>query len=229
MIIDATDLILGRLAAFAAKKALLGEKVDVINCEKAIITGNPKTTFAHFKRKFDMGAPLKGPYYPRMPDRIVRRVIRGMLPIRKTRGREAFDNVMCYIGVPEKLKDKTSEIFHDFYDSMPPRNTIAFSQLLSVISWLLIFLHSYVVALAFSINVPVEYVIGFVALASVVSLLPITFNGLGTNEASMIALFALLGVQAGQVFAFSIASSILLTYFMAFVGFLVSLSYRNKN
>lgn len=109
MIIDATDLILGRLAAFAAKKALLGEKVDVINCEKAIITGNPETTFAYFRRKFVMGAPLKGPYYPRMPDRIVRRVIRGMLPIRKTRGREAFDNVMCYIGVPEKLKDKKAE------------------------------------------------------------------------------------------------------------------------
>ena len=133
------------------------------------------------------------------------------------------------IFVPEKLKDKTSEIFHDFYDSMPSKGTILKSQFLSIISWLLIFLHSYAVALAFSINVPVEYVIGFVALASVVSLLPITFNGLGTNEASMIALFSLLGVSALQVFAFSIASSILLTYFMAFVGFLVSLSYRNKN
>jgi hypothetical protein len=133
------------------------------------------------------------------------------------------------IFVPEKLKDKTSEIFHDFYDSMPGKGTILKSQFLSIISWLLIFLHSYVVALAFSINVPVQYIIGFVALASVVSLLPITFNGLGTNEASMIALFSLLGVSASSVFAFSIASSILLTYFMAFVGFLVSLSYRNKN
>ena len=131
--------------------------------------------------------------------------------------------------VPEKLKDKTSEIFHDFYDTMPGKGTILKSQFLSLISWLLIFLHSYVVALAFSINVPVQHVIGFVALASVVSLLPITFNGLGTNEASMIALFSLLGVSASQVFAFSIASSILLTYFMAFVGFLVSLSYGNKN
>ena len=131
--------------------------------------------------------------------------------------------------VPEKLKDKTSEIFHDFYDTMPGKGTILKSQLLSIISWLLIFLHSYVVALAFSINAPLEYVIGFVALASVVSLLPITFNGLGTNEASMIALFSLLGVSASPGFAFSIASSILLTYFMAFVGFLFSLYYRNKN
>ncbi len=38
MIIDANNMILGRLASFAAKKALLGEKIDVINCEKAVIS-----------------------------------------------------------------------------------------------------------------------------------------------------------------------------------------------
>lgn len=109
MIIDATNLILGRLATFAAKKALLGEKVDIINCEKAVITGDPKTTYARFKQKRDMGIPLKGPYPSRMPDRIVRRTIRGMLPRKKAKGRYAFSRVMCYIGVPEKLKDKKTE------------------------------------------------------------------------------------------------------------------------
>lgn len=109
MIIDATNLILGRLATFAAKKALLGEKVDVINCEKAIVTGDPATTLAKFKQKADRGAPLKGPYFPKTSDRIVRRVIRGMLPIRKSRGRDAFDRVMCYVGVPVQLRDKKSE------------------------------------------------------------------------------------------------------------------------
>ena len=38
MIIDATELIVGRFATVAAKKALLGERIDIINCEKAIIT-----------------------------------------------------------------------------------------------------------------------------------------------------------------------------------------------
>ena len=36
--IDATNLILGRLASYAAKKAQLGENVDIINCEAAVIT-----------------------------------------------------------------------------------------------------------------------------------------------------------------------------------------------
>ena len=29
-----------------------------------------------------------------------------MLPYKKERGRKAFDNIKCYIGIPEKLKDQ---------------------------------------------------------------------------------------------------------------------------
>ncbi|MFC1733121.1 50S ribosomal protein L13 [candidate division KSB1 bacterium] len=109
MIIDANNMILGRLATFAAKKALLGEKVDIINCENAVITGDPDTTFAKFKQRRDRGIPLKGPYFPRMPDRIVRRAVRGMLPYKRPRGTAALKKVMCYIEIPEKLKDKKAE------------------------------------------------------------------------------------------------------------------------
>ncbi|MFO8016382.1 MAG: 50S ribosomal protein L13 [Candidatus Woesearchaeota archaeon] len=113
MIIDATNLVLGRLATAAAKKALAGEKVDIVNSEKAVITGTPELTYRRFKEKRDRGIPLKGPYYPRMPDRIVRRTVRGMLPWDKTRGRQAFKNVMCYIGVPESLKNEKTETIRE--------------------------------------------------------------------------------------------------------------------
>jgi large subunit ribosomal protein L13 len=103
MIIDATNLILGRLASFAAKKALLGEDIKIVNCEKAIISGNKKYLLEKYKLKFDKGVPLKGPYFPRMPDRIVRRTVRGMLPYKKQRGRDAYKKIMCYMGIPEEL------------------------------------------------------------------------------------------------------------------------------
>ncbi|MBD3313223.1 50S ribosomal protein L13 [Candidatus Woesearchaeota archaeon] len=109
MIIDATDAILGRMATVAAKKALLGEKIDIVNCEKAVVTGSKERILERFKQKRDMGIPLKGPYFPRMPDRIVRRTVRGMLPYKKDKGRKAFQNVMCYIGVPENLKEQKIE------------------------------------------------------------------------------------------------------------------------
>ncbi len=109
MIIDATDLILGRMAAFVAKKALLGEKIDIINCENAVITGSKEFILSKYKQTRSRGVPLKGPYYPRMPDRFVRRAIRGMLEYKKPRGRKAFERIMCYISIPENFKDKKAE------------------------------------------------------------------------------------------------------------------------
>lgn len=109
MIIDATDLIVGRIATIAAKKALLGEKIDIINCEKAVMTGRSDSIIEKFKKKVKRGIPAQGPFTHRKPDRIVRRIIRGMLPYRQHKGREAFKRVMCYIGVPEDLKGKKAE------------------------------------------------------------------------------------------------------------------------
>ncbi|PIN86448.1 50S ribosomal protein L13 [Candidatus Woesearchaeota archaeon CG10_big_fil_rev_8_21_14_0_10_44_13] len=120
MIIDATNLILGRLATISAKKVLLGEKVDIVNCEKAVVTGNRAMILSQFKRKVDLGIPLKGPYYPRMPDRIIRRTVRGMLPWKRTRGKEAFKRVMCYIGVPDEFKDKKIETIKEANVSKMP-------------------------------------------------------------------------------------------------------------
>jgi large subunit ribosomal protein L13 len=109
MIIDATDLILGRLASHAAKRLVLGEKIDIINCEKAVVTGTKANIVARYTRKMHRGIPLQGPYFPRMPDRIVRRTVRGMLPHKQAKGRELFKNVMCYIGVPEEFKGQKAE------------------------------------------------------------------------------------------------------------------------
>jgi len=109
MILDATDLIVGRFATVVAKKAMLGEKIDIVNCEKAVMTGNKKELIARFKRKRAQGVPLQGPYYPRLPDRLVRRIVRGMLPYKRHKGDVAFKNVMCYIGIPVDLQDKSLE------------------------------------------------------------------------------------------------------------------------
>ncbi|MBW2983640.1 50S ribosomal protein L13 [Candidatus Woesearchaeota archaeon] len=109
MIIDATDLILGRLASFAAKKALLGEKIEIINSEKSVISGKKDQVYKDYLRKIQRGIPLQGPYFPRMPDMLVRRTIRGMIPYKTERGKKAFRNIKCWIGVPAKLKDQKAD------------------------------------------------------------------------------------------------------------------------
>jgi len=109
MIIDGTDLVLGRLASNVAKKALLGEKIIIVNCENVILTGTKENIIAEYKRFRDMGYVYKGPFMSKFPDRIVRRTIRGMLPHKKSRGRDAFKNIMCFMGTPLKYKHEKIE------------------------------------------------------------------------------------------------------------------------
>lgn len=109
VVIDATNLILGRLASYAAKKALLGENVDIINCENAVITGSRERTIADHKRRIHRGSIRTGPFPRRRPDMFVKRTIRGMLPYNKEIGKKALKRIKCYIGVPTQLKDKKPE------------------------------------------------------------------------------------------------------------------------
>jgi len=106
MIIDANNLILGRLGTYVAKKAMLGEKVDIVNCESSIITGDRDSIFEKYDRFLKMGTPSKGPFIYRMPDRFVKRSIRGMLPYKKERGRTDLKNIKCHVGVPDNLKNQ---------------------------------------------------------------------------------------------------------------------------
>ena len=107
--IDVTDLILGRFSTVVAKRALMGEKIDLVNCEKAIVTGDKVTVYKKYKEQDKRGNPLKGPYLPKMPDRFVRRAIRGMLPYKQEKGKSAYKRIMCYLGVPEELKSEKLE------------------------------------------------------------------------------------------------------------------------
>ncbi len=109
IVIDGTNKPLGRLAAFAAKKALEGETVIILNAEKIIISGNRDNVFARWKRKVDLsslGNPqVHAPKYPRTVVGIVKRAVRGMLPYRTKRGKDAYSRVRVYRGIPDEFKD----------------------------------------------------------------------------------------------------------------------------
>ncbi len=102
-VIDANNLILGRMASNVAKRLLNGEEIKIINAEKAIISGGKDTTFERYKRYVERGSREFGPHFPRRPDQIIARTIRGMIPHKKAMGREAYDRLRVYIGVPPEL------------------------------------------------------------------------------------------------------------------------------
>ena len=110
MIIDGTDLILGRMASKVAAMALSGEEVTIINVEKVVISGRRDEIFKKYKARRDRGDIYKGPFTPRMPDRLVRRAIRGMLPRKKAKGIDALKRVSVFIGIPASVKGKAETL-----------------------------------------------------------------------------------------------------------------------
>lgn len=107
--IDATDLVLGRLSSVVAKKLLDGEEVVIINAEKAVIMGKKERIFREYREKREIGSSRKGPFFPRMPDRIIKRTVRGMLPKNNAKGRMALKRLRVYIGVPSSIEVKKTE------------------------------------------------------------------------------------------------------------------------
>ncbi|BCS90708.1 MAG: 50S ribosomal protein L13 [Candidatus Micrarchaeota archaeon] len=108
---DATDAVIGRLASRIAKDLLNGARVTVINAEKSIITGDIKSLYERYKTRLDLQEkenPEHSPYWSRRPDLLFKRIVRGMLPYKKARGREAYKRLKVYMGVPEELKNKES-------------------------------------------------------------------------------------------------------------------------
>jgi len=107
IIIDGEKAVLGRLASYAAKQALLGKEIAIINSEKVIIVGNKKQILDDYKKRRARGGQgMRGPYFPTEPERILKRTIRGMLAYKEGRGKLAFKKIMCYKNIPVEFKDK---------------------------------------------------------------------------------------------------------------------------
>lgn len=107
-IIDAEGLVLGRLASTVSKRLLDGDEITILNADKIIISGNKDFIYARYKQRVDRASISNprdlGPKYPRRPDDIFRRTVRGMLPYRKPHGRVAYKNLKVNVGVPVEFE-----------------------------------------------------------------------------------------------------------------------------
>ncbi|MCI0496771.1 MAG: 50S ribosomal protein L13 [Thermoplasmata archaeon] len=112
-VVNGESLVLGRLASKVAKDLLEGVEVRVVNAEKVIVLGEPKSVIDHYIEKHRLNHPRKGPHFPRMPDQIVKRTVRGMLPYDKPRGRVAFKRLRVYIGVPAEFAKVKLETYDE--------------------------------------------------------------------------------------------------------------------
>ncbi|CAF0719277.1 unnamed protein product [Brachionus calyciflorus] len=103
LVIDGRAHLIGRLAAVVAKTILQGQKVVVVRCEAINISGSfyrNKLKYLEFLRKRCNIQPSRGAFHFRAPGKIFWRTVRGMVPHKTKRGKEALQNLKCLEGIP---------------------------------------------------------------------------------------------------------------------------------
>lgn len=134
-IINADGLILGRLASKVAKSLLNGNKVIIINAEKAIISGKKKSKVAEAKEFLEVGSPKRGPFHYRRPDRILRKTVRGMLPYRQPKGKSAYKRLRVFLGVPKDYENNQMITFKEANASKIKGPYLTLGELAKEIGW----------------------------------------------------------------------------------------------
>ena len=124
LVYDARDKILGRLASQVAKQLISARKngheqrVIIYNAEHAIVSGPRTQVLSRYDKKYKLNHPRKGPFFPRMPDQILKRTVRGMLPYQKnSSGRGALRDLRVLIGQPTNISEEELPDDHAWGDT----------------------------------------------------------------------------------------------------------------
>merc|ERR1712189_42520 len=109
VVIDGRGHVMGRLASIVAKNILLGNKVVIVRCEGINMSGNfyrNKLKYLKFLRLRCNVKPSRGPFHFRAPSKIFWRTVRGMVPHKTERGKEAMKRLQTFEGVPPPYDKK---------------------------------------------------------------------------------------------------------------------------
>ena len=141
VIVDAEGAVAGRLASKVAKLLLEGKEVIVINIDKAVITGKRHVILGDFIKRLQIKSNVNprrhGPFKPRSPEGIFRRIVRGMLPRRKPKGKTAYRRLKVFRGTPESVvKGKKIVKFEDVLYRENPYGYMTLYEIAKLIGWI---------------------------------------------------------------------------------------------
>ncbi len=134
-LVNAEAQVVGRMCSKIAKLLLNGEEVIILNAEKAIFSGKKKSKVAEAHLFLEVGAPMRGPFHYRRPDRYLRKTVRGMLPFKQPKGKSAYKRLKVYMGIPLEFKDKQMITFPDALSANLKGPRFTLGELASEIGW----------------------------------------------------------------------------------------------
>jgi len=138
LVVDGAGCIAGRMCSNVSKLLLKGNRVTIVNAEKVMLSGHRYKTIQLYKEHLEINSatnPIHGPFHPRRPDRILTKMVRGMMPKRKASGIEAFKRLRVYISIPDQLKNSSMKSFEDSKITKPMSYYITIGDLAKEIGW----------------------------------------------------------------------------------------------
>ena len=124
VLIDAENVVLGRLASEVAKMLRgknkpeftphvdCGDNVIIINAEQVVLTGNKMTDKQYFRHTgYPGGQRIQNPkqILDKYPERLVEKAVKGMLPKTKL-GRAIFKNLHVVVGPEHKFEAQKPKV-----------------------------------------------------------------------------------------------------------------------
>jgi uncharacterized protein (TIRG00374 family) len=115
--------------------------------------------------------------------------------------------------VPEKFRDKSHQVVKEFLNEFKKTGLRLFDLPLffTFLSWLFYYSQVYLLANSLGIKISFFYLSIFVSIAALIALFPVTFQGIGTRDATLVFFFSLLGLTAEKAVALSLTMLLLFT------------------
>jgi hypothetical protein len=127
-----------------------------------------------------------------------------------------------------KIALKVDMISNAFQIMGQHRAVLVNSLLISLINQLLVISAAWITALGLRIHVPVGYFLIFIPVITLISMIPVSLNGMGLREYSFLSLFGAIGIAPGSCIALGLISSILLIV-SSLPGGVVYIFFRNRS
>jgi len=101
------------------------------------------------------------------------------------------------------------------------------SLLISLVNQLLVITLTYIIARGLRLDIPFRYFLVFVPVITLISMIPISLNGMGLREYSFLALFSAIGVDRESCIALGLLSSLFLIL-SSIPGGIIYVFFRNR-
>jgi uncharacterized protein (TIRG00374 family) len=127
-----------------------------------------------------------------------------------------------------RIANKVDLISNAFQIMGRHRAVLIGSLLISFINQLLVIAVTWIMALGLRLNVSLSYFLVFVPVITLISMIPISLNGMGLREYSFMSLFGAIGILPASCIALGIISSIVIIL-SSLPGGVVYIFFRNRS